>query len=76
MSSFLRGVTSLEGWSLSVEDDHMRQDLVGHGYVLDAVSMMETSPRFPSQQSHHLVYQYGHPKQRSTRRYVQYYNVL
>ena len=34
----LRGVVALEGWSLSVEDGQLRQDLAGHGYILDAVS--------------------------------------
>lgn len=68
MAAF-RGVVALEGWSLSVEDDHSRQDLAGHGYVFDAVSAMELPKHFPHLPSQHFVYFYNEiRKQESTPR--------
>jgi len=65
-----RGVVALEGWSLSVEDDQSRQDLVGHGYVLDAVSAMELPDHFPTMSSQHFVYFHKNIKQKVTPRYA------
>ena len=65
-----RGVVALEGWTLSVEDDQSRQDLAGHGYVLDAVSAMELPEHFPTTPSQHFVYFHKKIKQKVTPRYV------
>lgn len=65
-SIIFRGVVALEGWSLSVEDDKSRQDLSGHGYVLDTVSAMELPEYFPYTPSQHIVYVYNEVKRRVT----------
>ena len=54
----IRGAVALEGWSLTVEDGESRQDLAGHGYILDAVAAMELPEHFPYQRSQHFVYFY------------------
>lgn len=65
-----RGVASLEGWSLSVEDGQLRQDLAGHGYVLDAVSVMELPEHFPCSPTQHFVYFYNEIERKITPRHV------
>ena len=39
-----RGLSTSGGWSFTLEVDTQRQDLVGHGYVMDAVSFLECPP--------------------------------
>ena len=62
VAAVCRGVVVLEGWSLSVEDGQSRQDLTGHGCVLDAVSAMELPEHFPRSPSQHFVYIYNEQK--------------
>ena len=63
-------MTALEGWTLSVEDGELRQDLAGHGYVLDAVSTMELPKHFPRLPTQHFVYFYNDIEKKITPRYV------
>ena len=44
-----RGLTvGVDGWSLTLEDGSQRLDLVGYGYLLDAVSYLEVPYYFPA----------------------------
>ena len=44
-----RGLTvGVDGWSLTLEDGSQRLDLMGYGYLLDAVSYLEVPYYFPA----------------------------
>ena len=74
MIVLFRGAVTLEGWSLTVEDGESRQDLAGHGYVLDAVSAMELPEHFPHSPSQHFIYFYHDIRKKVTPRYNVLYN--
>ena len=45
----ISGITvGVKGWSLTLEDGSERLDLVGYGYLLDAVSSIEVPYHFPT----------------------------
>ena len=50
-----RGLPTGGGWSFTLELDTQRQDLVGHGYVLDAVAYLECPPGCEPYRVPHIV---------------------